>query len=47
MRFQDLTTGLDIKANIISYTVEMHAGDKQTNIGASSVKLTLDDIHAV
>ena len=47
MRFQDSTTGIDIKANIVSYSVEMHAGDKQTNIGASSVKLTLDDIHAV
>jgi hypothetical protein len=47
MRFQDSTTGLDIKANIVSYSVEMHAGDKQSNIGASSVKLTLDDIHAV
>jgi hypothetical protein len=47
MRFQDSTTGIDIKANIISYSVEMHAGDSQTNIGASSVKLTLDDIHAI
>lgn len=47
IRFQDSTTGIDIKANIVSYSVEMHAGDKQSNIGASSVKLTLDDIHAV
>jgi hypothetical protein len=47
LRMQDTETGLDIKANIISYTVEMHAGDSQTNIGASSIKLTLDDINAV
>jgi len=47
MRMQDKETGLDIKATIVSYSVEMHAGDKQSNIGASSVKLTLDDVHAV
>jgi len=47
LRMQDIETGLDIKANIISYTIEMHAGDSQTNIGASSIKLTLDDINAV
>lgn len=47
LRLQDSLTGLDIKANIISYSIEMHAGDNQTNIGASSIKLTLDDIHAV
>jgi hypothetical protein len=47
MRMQDVETGLDIKATIVSYSVEMHAGDAQTNIGASSIKLTLDDVHAV
>lgn len=47
LRFQDTTTGIDIKANIVGYHIEMHAGDSQTNIGASSVKLTLDDIHAI
>ena len=47
IRLQDTQTGLDIKANIISYSIEMHAGDAQTNIGANSIKLTLDDIHAV
>ena len=45
-RLQDSDTGLDIKANIISYTVEMHAGDSQSNIGATSITLTLDDTHA-
>ena len=47
IRMQDLQTGLDIKATIVSYTVEMHAGDKETNIGATSIKLTLDDVHAI
>jgi hypothetical protein len=47
IRLQDLQTGLDIKATIVSYSVEMHAGDAETNIGATSVKLTLDDIHAI
>lgn len=47
IRMQDETTGLDIKATIVGYTVEMHAGDAQTSIGASSIKLTLDDVHAV
>jgi hypothetical protein len=47
MRMQDVETGLDIKATIVNYSVEMHAGDSQTNIGASSIKLTLDDVHAV
>ena len=47
LRLQDTLTGLNIKANIVSYSIEMHAGDEQTNIGASSIKLTLDDIHAV
>jgi hypothetical protein len=47
IRLQDSLTGLDIKATIVSYSVEMHAGDKETNIGATSVKLTLDDIHAI
>ena len=47
LRFQDSTTGIDIKAEIASYTVEMHAGDAQSNIGASQISLTLDDIHAI
>ena len=47
IRMQDSQTGLNVKATIIGYHVEMHAGDDETNIGASSVKLTLDDIHAV
>jgi hypothetical protein len=47
IRLQDSLTGLDIKATIVSYSVEMHAGDAETNIGATSVKLTLDDIHAL
>ena len=47
IRMQDLKTGLDIKATIVSYSIEMHAGDAQTNIGATSVKLTLDDVHAI
>jgi len=47
IRFEDATTGLDIKAQIVSYTVEMHAGDSMSNIGASTITLTLDDIHAV
>lgn len=47
IRFEDVTTGLDIKAQIISYTVEMHAGDNMSNIGASTITLTLDDIHAI
>jgi len=47
LRLQDTLTGLNIKANIVSYSIEMHAGDEQTNIGSSSIKLTLDDIHAV
>tara|TARA_R110000787_G_C13420654_1_gene444859 strand:+ start:686 stop:2398 length:1713 start_codon:yes stop_codon:yes gene_type:complete len=47
MRMQDSLTGLDIKAVIVSYTVEMHAGDNNSNIGASEIKLTLDDVHAV
>jgi len=47
IRLQDLQTGLDIKATIVSYSVEMHAGDSETNIGATSIKLTLDDIHAI
>lgn len=46
-RMQDSQTGLDIKATIVSYSVEMHAGDKQSNIGATSITLTLDDVHAV
>jgi len=47
LRMQDTLTGLNIKANIVGYSIEMHAGDDQTNIGANSVKLTLDDIHAI
>jgi hypothetical protein len=47
LRFQDETTGIDIKAEIASYTVEMHAGDSNSNIGASQISLTLDDIHAI
>lgn len=46
MRLQDIMTGLDIKAVITGYTVEMHAGDSQTNIGATSITLTLDDVHS-
>ncbi len=46
IRFQDLQTGLDIKAIIISYTIEMHAGDNQSNYGATKVTLTLEDIHS-
>ena len=45
-RVQDLQTGLNIKAEISSYTVEMHAGDSQSNIGATSVSLTLDEVHS-
>ena len=47
IRLQDSHSGLDIKAVITGYTVEMHAGDSQSNIGASSIKLTLDDVHTV
>ena len=47
LRLQDDLTGLDIKAEIASYTVEMHAGDSQSNIGATQITLTLDDIHGV
>jgi len=47
LRFQDSLTGLDIKAEIAAYTVEMHAGDAQSNIGATTISLTLDDVHAV
>jgi len=47
IRMQDSQTGLDIKASIVSYSIEMHAGDSQTNIGANSIKLTLDDVHAI
>mgnify|MGYP001558282587 CR=1 FL=1 len=46
-RLVDIHTGLDVKATIVSYTVECHAGDDKTNIGADSVTLTLDDIHTV
>lgn len=46
-RFQDIKTGLDIKALIAGYTVEMHAGDNESNLGATKVTLSLDDVHAV
>jgi hypothetical protein len=47
LRFQDLKTGLDIKAVITGYNVEMHAGDVNTNLGATQVTLTLDDVYSV
>lgn len=45
-RLKDVKTGLDIKAGIVSYTVEMHGGDIDSNLGADRITLTLDDIHA-
>ena len=47
IRMEDQLTSLDIKATIVAYTVEMHAGDGATTIGASEIKLTLDDIYTV
>ena len=47
LRLQDQKTGLDIKAVITGYSVEMHAGDSQTNIGATYITLTLDDTSSV
>jgi len=47
LRMIDAHTGLDIKCEIASYTVEMHAGDSQSNIGATEITLTLDDVHAI
>lgn len=46
-RLKDKLTGLNVKANIVSYTVEMHGGDIDSNLGADRITLTLDDIHSI
>jgi hypothetical protein len=45
-RVIDKETGLDVKAHILSYEIEMHSKDP-SRIGADEITLTLDDIHAI
>ncbi len=44
-RLQDSTSGLDIKAIIVGYTVEMHAYNDR--IGADRVTLVLDEMYSI
>jgi len=44
-RLQDSVTGLDVKAVIVGYTIEMHA--KNNVIGADSVTLVLDEMYSI
>jgi hypothetical protein len=44
-RLQDVTTGLDIKAVINGYKIEMHAHNNR--IGATSITLTLDELYSI
>jgi len=44
-RLADKQTGLDVKANILSYKMEMHGGDS-SRMGFRDIELTLDDLIA-
>ncbi len=44
-RLQDNISGLDIKAVIVGYTIEMHAHNNR--IGANAVTLVLDEMHSI
>ena len=44
-RLQDSKSGLDIKAIIDSYTIEMHSNNNR--LGASSIKLSLDELYSI
>jgi len=44
-RLADKQTGLDVKANILSYKMEMHSNDN-SRMGVREIELTLDDLIA-
>lgn len=45
-QIQDLKTGLDVEARVLSYKIELHGTD-ETRIGANQIELTLDEVHSV
>jgi hypothetical protein len=44
-RLQDSKSGLDIKAIIGSYEIEMHSNNNR--LGADSIKLSLDELYSI